>query len=559
MKEREVFLQTDVLVVGGGAAGCMAALGAMQHTNRVMLVEKGRSIDRSGNLASGVDHFQAILGQEPWDRPENFLQHLVVANEGLIDLRVAGVFAEEVKQRVLQLEAMGVPLREPESGAYRRVAGLGGKQRWWINFAGGNIKPLLARQVRQASIKVLEHVMVVDLLTDGNRVTGAVGFDTISGDFHVFKAQAVIIATGGAVGHFPGPSGHTFRTHHSPFNTGDGYAMGYRAGAELANMEFTYCSVVPRGFSAPGITGFVGLGARIVNARGEEYMTRYHPWGNNAPRNALVRGTMEEILGGRGPCFIDCSKLPEDAIRHVEEGIANEKPLLLEYLRAKGLDLRKDLLEFELQEPDQGVTFAAGAGNGMVIDRDGSTSVEGLYACGDCAHVSFAAAGAITLGFQAGIAAGRYAAKATGSMLDDQAIREAKWRTYAPLARTKGLSYHDCRVQLQGIMEKHVGWKRSAGALREAGNLLKWCEESWGAVAAGNYHELMRAHEAENLRQVAELLVRASLFRQESRLVPSHLRSDFPERDDAHWLGYVILRRDAGEHKVLFRKISQQG
>ena len=125
-----------------------------------------------------------------------------------------------------------------------------------INFAGGEIKPILARAVQSSSlIKSIEETMLISLLVKDKRVIGGVGFNIKDGCLIVIKAKATIIASGGVVRHFPVTSGPPFRTHHYPYNTGDGLIMAYRAGAELANMEFTYCSVVPKGFSAPGITG----------------------------------------------------------------------------------------------------------------------------------------------------------------------------------------------------------------------------------------------------------------------------------------------------------------
>ena len=152
--------------------------------------------------------------------------------------------------------------------------------------------------------------------------------------------------------------------------------------------------------------------AKLINSAGKQYMDNYHPLGENAPRNYVVWGTLKELEAGRGPCYLDCTHLTPEEIRHVEVGIENEKPLLLEYFQSKGIDVSRKWLEIEIQELDQGVTFAAGAGNGLVIDADCATNLEGLYACGDSAYISFAAAGAFVYGFKSGTTAARYAKQA---------------------------------------------------------------------------------------------------------------------------------------------------
>ncbi len=554
---REMVYETDVLIVGGGSAAMFAAIAAAEEGCTATIVEKGASISSSGNIGSGIDHLQAILNEEPWDTAEEFLGNLVNANEGLIDLEVAAVFVDGIKDIVARLEKMGVPLRDPATGKYRRVAGLGSKHPTVINFAGGEIKPILARAVRSSpSVKIIEETMLLSLLVNDKRVIGGVGFNIKEGSLVVVMAKAVIIASGGVVRHFPVTSGPPFRTHHYPYNTGDGLVMAYLAGAELANMEFAYCSVVPKGFSAPGITGFVGLGAKLINSAGEQYMHKYHPLGENAPRNYIVWGTWKELEAGRGPCYLDCTHLTPEAIRHVEVGIQNEKPLLLEYLKAKGIDVSKQWLEIELQELDQGVTFAVGAGNGLVIDADCATNLEGLYACGDAAYISFAAAGAFVYGFKAGTTAVRYAKKlANVEPVDREQLAAIKSSIYQPLARPDGYTHQEIQERLQAIMARHAGLVRTAEGLKEAVRLLKALKADAEKMKAANYHELMRVQEMSNLIQVSELLVHAALFREESRMVPAHYRSDFPARDDARWLGYVIASYFGGEPSVVFRKI----
>ncbi|MBI4317381.1 MAG: FAD-binding protein [Chloroflexi bacterium] len=547
-------VDADVLVVGGGAAGCLAALAAGQQGSRVVLVEKAGSISRSGNLASGIDHFQAILGEAPWDTPDEYLAGLAASNDGLIDLKVAAVYAREVGACVRYLEEIGFPFRDPATGKYRRVAGLGGKHPRSINFEGGAVKQVLAREVNRLSVKVVESVAVSDLLTQGERVVGALGFHVRKRDFYVFRAQAVVMATGGVVRYYPTPCGLPYLTHHSPYNTGDGHAAAYRAGASFCNMEFTYCSVVPKDFSAPGITGFVGLGGKITNALGDRYMTKYHPWGENAPRNAIVNGTLTEIRAGRGPCYVDCRHLSPQDIELVKIGIANERPTLLDYLAMRGIDPARDPIEFEPQELEVGVTFANGAGSGLVIQEDCATTLAGLYAAGDCANVSFAASGAGTLGFRAGAQAATFASKAPRANLDETQVREHMDRVIAPFGRQGEVTPGEFEAKLRKVMQDYVGFVRNRKGLETALGALGRLREHSRRLGATDGHELMRASEAISLLQVAELTARAALTREESRAVPAHFRADFPERDEK-WRGFIVLKKQGDATSVAFEAL----
>ncbi len=537
----------DVLVVGGGAAGCLAAIGARQKGADVVLAEKGGSITRSGNLASGIDHYIAVLGEAPWDTPEGFLANLEEVNEYLVDMELAGVFAREVAAMVRYLESIGVPFRDKETGRYRRVPGLSSQKPRLINLEGADVKKLLAREVHRLGVKVVERMAVHDLLTNGQETVGAVGVGVRSGTFHVFRAKAVVLTTGGVVRLYPTPSGLTFMSHHCPYNTGDGQAMAFRAGAELTNMEFTYCSIVPKDFSTAGISGLVGLGARIINALGERYMEKYHPWGEKAPRNAVVWGTVQEIKNGRGPCYVDCTHLPPEIIGLIKLGIQNEKATTLDFLEAKGIDLGRDPLEFEPQEFDLGVSFAFGAGSGILIDKTCATNIEGLFAAGDCTHFSFGATSANTLGYRAGQEAAKYAGLcSTVPSPAEKHLAEHRDRLLAPINRKEGISHHELEEKLRRTMARYVGFGRNARGLETALKSLQTMKGDRQKLLASNPHELLRSLESQNLVDVAETVVTAALERKESRAVPCHYRADFPERDDENWKKFLVIKKEDG-------------
>lgn len=534
---RETGLDSDVLVIGGGTAGCLAAIAARERGARVVVVEKGGSITRSGSCASGMDHYNAILGEGPWDTPEAHLESLPNSRPGLTDMRVAAVYARENKRVFDYLEGIGVPFRDGKTGQYLRIAGMGGKQTQTVSFEGARIKPIVAAQVKKLGINVLERVAVLGLLTGVGRVAGALGFQVRNGEMFVLKAKTVVVATGGAGRLYPPPYGQPFAIGHPPYNTGDGHMMAFQAGAALTNMEFIGCAVSPKGFNVPGITGFLSKGAYLINSRGERYMFNYHPWGEHAPRNLVAYAMYKEYEEGRGQCYVDCRHLTQEAIEFIKRGIRNERITLLDYFAARGIDIARDPIPFEVRR--YGVE-----GTGLMIDERCASTVEGLFAAGDCTNTTYALSGACTFGFVAGARAAEEALRFKGEVeVDVQLVAEFREKIFAPLVRKEGVHYSEVERELRQIMVNQVGFVRDDGGLLEAITRLKGLQKETVKLVAGNYHELMRANETYNLVDTALLVATAARERKESRVGLSHNRSDFPQRDDKNWRRFIILSR----------------
>jgi len=551
-------LETDVLVAGGGVAGCLAVLGAAEAGARVAVLEKGGIIERAGSIAAGVDHFLAVLEQGPeWDTPDYLLRHIPALTEGVTDLGVAARLVHGLKGMVHRLERLGVDFRDPEAGGkpYHRHRAFGLPGEYHINFDGRDFKHLIGRAARNTGARVLERVMVTDLLLDEEgRPRGAAAFHVRHGAVYLVLARAVVLATGDANRLSRNASGVPFDSWHSPYNTGDGQAMALRAGARLANMEFTESTVSPKGYSSQGLNAFTGGGAHLVNGRGERFMFKYHPAGERARRSDLVYGVAAEILEGRGPVYCDCRHLPPEELGRLERTLGVDRPAMPGYFAQKGIDLAREPFEVTVTEMSSrrgGVYFR---GSGVHIDPECASTLPGVFAAGDCCTMSAGIAGAAVLGLAAGESAARYAlARPRPRPLgpkDRDALHAALFR---PLTRAGGLGFREFEDEVRAIVTSCVGYRREEARMREGLARLRALREEEEGLAAADHHGLMRVNEARNIRLVAEALAVSALERRETRGGAAHVRTDFPKPDDHEGLRLIMVEQAGGEWRVSSR------
>ncbi len=539
-------VETEVLVIGGGTAGCLAAMAARREGKSVTIVEKGSSISHSGSLATGVDHYSAILGEAPWDTPEAFIDKFKANRTGLNDIKLVEIYARAAKAVFGYLENIGLPFKDAKTGTYFRIVGMGGSEPRTICFEGGRMKAIFRNQLSSLGVNIIERVAMKGLLTDSGRVTGAVGFHIRNGIFHIFKAKSVVVTTGGATRLFPAATGRTFFTHAPPYNTGDGHAMAFNAGAILTNMEFPSCSVSPKGTDGPALTGLIGMGGFFINGLGEEFMKKYHPFGNHAPKNVVINGMLKEFAAGRGPCYVDCRHIDKAAIDRIIKGILNERPTLLDYLQHKGIEIGRDPIPFELREMEI-------CGQGIKIDESCASSLEGLYAAGDCTNIGLAVSGACTLGYLAGKNAAQYSSSVPGYDANTAQISQLRKNIYCSLNNEGFIRSSDLEDEVRRIMSAHVGFNRNEVGLQAAISALRSLKENARHMIALSYHELMRANETQNLIDMSLVIARAALERRESRSIPAHYRSDYPKQDDGKWRGFILMKKGhSGEMKVSY-------
>lgn len=533
---------TEVLIIGGGIAGLNAAIAAREAGAQVTIMDKG-GIARSGDIGAGTDHFVAYLEQgEAWDTKEAYLDYLAQTDYGSVNLAVhEAVFCQEIKEAIARMTRIGNRLDDPVTGKFIRTRALGAPGPLTINFKGKDFKVNLAREANRLNCQVLEKVMATKIITFDGRICGALGFNIRTGDFYAVRAKALVLSTGSINRHYQNPSGNAFNTWHSPYNTGDGQAMAFAAGAELANMEYLNMTVVPKGFSAPGWAALAGMGCYFINARGERFLANYHPAAERAPRCRIVEGVLTEIKGGRGPVYVDARHLSSKDISRLKETLSWDKDTFSDYLTQKGLDIAKEPLEMMASEGMQQTS-------GIKIDERCAASLPGLYAAGDGTDQMHAVSGATTSGYVAGREAAAWAAKVKGlEVLKEKELKDERERVYRPLKTKAGIIPAEFEEVLRRIMWELVGPKRSETSLKTA--LIK-LDKLAGSVAefmASNCHELMRAQEAQNLFAIGRIVATAGMFRKETRFGIRHNRIDYPETDNENWLGLVLVKKKGEE------------
>lgn len=540
-------LETDVLVVGGGVAGCLAAIEAREAGLQVLIADKARFLERAGSVGGGVDQYLTPMNSGPeWDTPQFLLMHIPELTDGLVDIDVAERVVHEMPRILRKLEDIGIDFRDPDTGEYFRTRAFGLPGEYHLNFDGKRFKYRVGRHAMGSGVTFLPRTMVTEVLVDPatNQAAAAVGFNVRTGECYLIGAKSVVVATGDVNRISRNASGEPFDSWHYPYNTGDGHAMCYRAGAELTNMEFVEATLTPKGFSTQGTNSYAGLGAHFVNKHGERFMFKYDAKGEKARRTVLVDAVIHEVLSGNEPLYIDLRHLPGDVLDHFVRTLGVDRHTLPGYFAQRDVDIRTDPIQLSISELSirrGGVYFR---GSGLMVDTEGRTNVENLFAAGDCSIVSGGIAGAAAMGAVAGRgAASNATAAARPALLPDDLVSEAVARIRAPLAVRSGKRWRSFEDTIRATVTDYVGVRRTEGGLRKALTVLGELHAQEAELEADEHHALMRTHEATNIRLAVELMTRAALERRESRSAAAHRRLDFPDTDDEKWRKLIVLRR----------------
>jgi adenylylsulfate reductase subunit A len=533
----------DVVVIGGGTAGLNTALAAAEMGADVLVVDKAH-IQRSGAIAGGIDHFFAYLDTGPsWDTRDAYLAYVSKVARGAANIRIhEKVFCDELTAAMERTERMGVSLHQPD-GSILRTQALGQPGPIAINFDGKLLKPKMAFQIKKKHIRTINRVQVSNLYLHDGELAGLAGYE--------IQAKAAVIATGNTNRMFKTQTGNPFNLWYCPANTGDLHRAAFDAGVELANVEYVRLTIVPKGFSAPGFNAFFGMGGKFVNGLGQPFMNDYHPMGDKAPRNMMVWGALQEVRAGRGPIYVDVRHLSAKELAHLFSQLGIDKDTLPEFLKAKGYDREGALIEMSVSEPMQARPSEL-CGSGIKIDETCASNIPGIFAAGDasdqmgCLHMCMAG------GYAAGKHAARYAAKvAQLRPLKAKDLEEERKRVFAPLLRKSGTASGEFENIVRIVATDHFGPYKSEVSLTSAIAKLNTLDRYRDDLKANNFHELMRCHEAMNIQSVAKIVAHAALARKESRFIPYHYRSDYPETKE-DWCGLVAVRKD-GETGVATR------
>jgi succinate dehydrogenase/fumarate reductase flavoprotein subunit/HEAT repeat protein len=544
-------LETDVLVIGGGTAGTMAALSAAEHGATVLLLEKAH-VRHSGALAMGMDGVNnaVIPGKAT---PEDYVREITRANDGIVNQRTVHQTATRGHAMVQRLEGYGVKFEKDEYGDYavRQVHRSG---RYVLPMPEGrDVKKVLYRQLRRREmrekIQIENRVMPVRVLTAEGRAVGAAGFDTRSGEFVTVRATAVILATG-ACGRLGLPaSGYLYGTYENPTNAGDGYAMAYHAGAELSGIECFQINPLIKDYNGPACAYVANpFGGYQVNNKGERFVDCDY-WSGQ-----MMSEVARELDSDRGPIYLKLSHLPDETISAIE-GILHttERPSRGTFHAGRGHDYRTHDIEMHISE----IGLCGGhSASGVWVDENGRTTVPGLYAAGDLACVPHNyMIGAFVFGDLAGTHAASL--EAEHSALPEDQISAARELIYRPLEHPDGPPQQQVEYKLRRFVNDYVAPPKSAAKLEIAVETFQRMAGEIDAMGGRTPHELMRCAEVSFIRDCAEMAARASLVRTESRWGLYHERADHPERNDDEWLYHLNLRRGAdGEMEFIKRPVA---
>ncbi|MFK7992960.1 MAG: fumarate reductase/succinate dehydrogenase flavoprotein subunit [Granulosicoccus sp.] len=540
IKEGTTGIECDVLVIGGGTAGPMAALKAKkQNPNaNVVLLEKA-NVKRSGAICMGMDGLNnAVI--PGYATPEQYTKEITIANDGIVDQEAVFRYASECYDVIQELDSFGIRFQKDQNGEYdvKKVHHIGTYVLPMPN--GDTVKKALYRQLRKARINISNRFMATRLLTGENRVAGAICVNTRTAEFLTIKAKAVIMCMG-AAGRLGLPtSGYLYGTYENPVNSGDGYAMAYHAGADLANLECFQINPLIKDYNGPACAYVAGpLGGYTANGDGERFIECDY-WSGQ-----MMQEFYDELQSGKGPVFLKLNHLADETVAEIERTLhIVERPSRGLFHEGRGTDYRKQMIEMHISE----IGFCSGhSASGVYVDENARTSIAGLYAAGDMANVPHNyMLGAFTNGCFAGLDAAKYAADLDFAEFDDEQIELEKERVLAPTRRSDGLPPNQIEYKIRRLVNDYlqppkVTRKIELGLTRFA----EAREDLEHSMMVSNSHELMRALEVASILDCAEMAAHASLYRKESRWGLYHNRVEYAGKNDDEWFCHTLLSKSA--------------
>ncbi|KKI90635.1 oxidoreductase [Bacillus sp. SA1-12] len=529
---------TDVLIVGGGTAGTMAAIKA-KETNRdlqVLIIDKA-DIRRSGAISMGMDGLNnAIIPGHA--TPEEYTLEITASNDGIIDQKAVYRQASECYEVVKELDSWGVDFEKDDQGEYV-VHRVHRKGKYVLPMPkASDLKLILAKKVKQMRAKVVNRVMVTRLLTSGNQVVGALGFDVVKGDFIIIRAKAVILTAGAAGRMSLTDSGYLYGTYENPTNSGEGYAMAYQAGVELTGIECYQINPTMKDYNGPACAYVAGpYGGFTANSLGDR-VTGCDYWSGE-----LIMNMWKLANKGEWPLYLKMDHLPDEIISKIESILHNnERPSRSTFHKGREKDYRTDMVELHFSE----IGLCSGhSAAGVLVNHEAETSMKGLYAAGDMACVPHQyLLGALTFGKISGINAANFAEKQSLLEVNEEQINEEKDRIIKPLQNADGVPHHQVEYKIRRIVTQYMMPPKTTTKLKIALEKIEHFRKvDLNLLGAKDPHELGRALEIHSIVDCAEMMAKASLYRKESRWGFYHYFLDYPQKDDENWLKRVIVKK----------------
>lgn len=550
-------IDTDILIVGGGTAGCYAALTAARNSGCHVLIAEKANIKRSGCLAAGVNAINAYIVKGC--TPEDYVNYAKKDAAGIVRKDLLLSAARRFNHVTADMENLGLVILKDENGDY---VARGNRN---IKINGENFKPLLAKAVsEQENIQVLNYVNITDLLVKDNQVYGAVGFSIGEEKAFIIRAGVVLIATGGAAGLYrpnnPGFSRH--KMWYPPFNTGAGYAMGIRAGAEMTSFEMRFIALRCKDTIAPTGTIAQGVKAKQVNARGFVYEDKY-----GLTTSERVYGTVKENQLGNGPCYLQTSTITREQDEELLKAYLNMAPSqTLKWIENGKMPSEQDV-EIQGTEP---YIVGGHTASGYWVDTSRQTTIKGLYAAGDVA-------GGCPQKYVTGaLAEGEIAALAIlekQKAEPDEEKKETEWveeqaerilKEYETIRNIDNpvFSTEELEEAMQKVMDEYAGgisacYQYNEKQLHLADEKIDRLLELAEQAGASDMHELLFVYELKDRLLVCKTLIAHLISRKETRWHCFNENLDYPEPDE-NYFRYVNSRMEDGKIQILFRDIVEE-
>ena len=548
-------ISTDVLIIGGGTAGCYAALTISENSDKKVLICEKAHIKRSGCLAAGVNALNAYIVEGR--KPQDYVDYAKKDADGIVREDLLITMSEKLNEVTDRLEKLGLVILKDENGKYVTR----GNRNLKIN--GENIKPILADAVEKAkNVTVLNRVNIFDYSVKDNKINGAFGFGIESGIFYTIEAKAVIIATGGAAGLYK-PNNPGFSRHkmwYPPFNTGAGYAMGIRAGAEMTTFEMRFIALRCKDTIAPTGTLAQGVGAKQINSLGEVYETKY-----GLTTSERVYGTVNENQEGRGPCYLRTEGITAEQDESLLKAYLNMAPSQTIKWIESGRNPSRQNVEIEGTEP---YIVGGHTASGYWVDTDRATTIEGLFAGGDVAggcpqkYVT----GALAEGEIAGLSAVKYIdSKESFEKISDEDTNYHLRETEKYLTDRNSLyTTEQLEEAMQTVMDSYAGGIKTNYRFNEkqldiADCKIRQLETLTDDLYAEDFQELMYICELKERLTVCKSVIAHLRARKETRWHSFAENLDYPEKDDRNFNKYVNSRLENGEIKIIIRDLVTGG
>ena len=558
-------LETDVLIIGGGTAGCYAAVTISKNSDLSVLVVEKANIKRSGCLAAGINAINAynVKGRVPQD----YVDYTIKDANGIVRKDLVLTAANRFNEITAEVEKLGLVILKDKNGEY---VNRGNRN---IKINGENFKPILADAVKKSkNVKVLNTVNITDLITENGEVKGAIGFSIKENVAYKILAKKVIVATGGASGLYK-PNNPGFSRHkmwYPPFNTGAGYAMGIKAGAEMTTFEMRFIALRCKDTIAPTGTIAQGVGAKQVNSRGFVYEDKY-----GITTSERVYGTVKENQLGNGPCYLKTSGITDEESESLLKAYLNMAPSQTLKWIESGKNPNEQDVEIQGTEP---YIVGGHTASGFWINTNRETTVKGLYAAGDVA-------GGFPQKYVTGaLAEGEIAALDIISKIklenkkneknkenkenqnfseqSEKIIKEYENILNFEKNKINEFSIEDLEEGMQKVMDEYAGgisanYQFNEKQLKLADEKISQLLELSKDVKAEDMHDLMFAYELKDRLLVCKSLIAHLFYRKETRWHTFNENLDHPKTDEK-FFKYVNSKLIDDKLEVFTREIVKE-